>query len=210
MPDEPLELALRALGRKERSTAELTRWLAERGVSEEDVGATVDHLVEVGELDDARFARRYAEDKRALAGWGAERIRESLIARGVEPEDIEAAMAADEEPDQVVRAAALLARRASPVDSDRPRASARLSDAEGLHVRGRPRGDPGIRARVGGRLSPLAHVPGQSSLAGRPKRSSTSVANRSRAGPRLCGVTNEVTSVARGPSRVSTSSDSAV
>ena len=36
--DEPLELALRALGRKERSTAELTRWLAERGVSEEDGG----------------------------------------------------------------------------------------------------------------------------------------------------------------------------
>ena len=124
MPDEPLELALRALGRKERSTAELTRWLAERGVSEEDVTVTVDHLVEVGELDDARFARRYAEDKRELAGWGAERIRESLIARGVESEDIEAAMAADEEPNQVVRAAALLARRASPVDSDRGRARA--------------------------------------------------------------------------------------
>jgi regulatory protein len=124
VPDEPLELALRALGRKERSTAELTRWLAERGVSEEDVTVTVDRLVEVGELDDASFARRYAEDKRELAGWGAERIRESLIARGVESEDIEAAMAADEEPNQVVRAAALLARRASPVDSDRGRARA--------------------------------------------------------------------------------------
>jgi regulatory protein len=124
VPDGPLELALRALGRKERSTAELTRWLAERGVSEEDVTVTVDHLVEVGELDDARFARRYAEDKRELAGWGAERIRESLIARGVESEDIEAAMAADEEPNQIVRAAALLARRASPVDSDRGRARA--------------------------------------------------------------------------------------
>jgi regulatory protein len=124
VPDEPLELALRALGRKERSTAELTRWLAERGVSEEDVTITVDRLVEVGELDDASFARRYAEDKRELAGWGAERIRESLIARGVESEDIEAAMAADEEPNQVVRAAALLARRASPVDSDRGRARA--------------------------------------------------------------------------------------
>jgi regulatory protein len=124
VPDDPLELALRALGRKERSTAELTRWLAERGVSEEDVTVTVDHLVEVGELDDARFARRYAEDKRELAGWGAERIRESLIARGVESEDIEAAMAADEEPNQIVRAAALLARRASPVDSDRGRARA--------------------------------------------------------------------------------------
>jgi regulatory protein len=122
--DEPLELALRALGQKERSTAELMRWLAERGVSEEDVAATVDRLVEIGELDDARFARRYAEDKRELAGWGAERIRESLIARGVEPEHIEVAMAADEEPDQVVRAAALLARRASPVDSDSGRARA--------------------------------------------------------------------------------------
>jgi regulatory protein len=99
-------------------------WLTGRGVSDEDVAATVDRLVEIGELDDARFARRYAEDKRELAGWGAERIRESLIARGVEPEHIEAAMAADEEPDQVVRAAALLARRASAVDSDRARARA--------------------------------------------------------------------------------------
>jgi regulatory protein len=99
-------------------------WLTGRGVSDEDVAATVDRLVEIGELDDARFARRYAEDKRELAGWGAERIRESLIARGVEPEHIAAAMAADEEPDQVVRAAALLARRASAVDSDRARARA--------------------------------------------------------------------------------------
>jgi regulatory protein len=119
VPDEPLELALRALGRKEHSTAEL-----KRGVSEEDVTATVERLVEVGELDDARFARRYAEDKRELAGWGAERIREALIARGVEPEHIEAAMATDEEPDQVERATGLLAGRASPVDSERGRARA--------------------------------------------------------------------------------------
>jgi regulatory protein len=122
--DEPLELALRALGRKERSTVEMTRWLTERGVSDDDVAATVDRLAEVGELDDARFARRYAEDKRELAGWGAERIREALIARGVEPEDIEGAMAADEEPDQVERATGLLVRRASRVDSERGRARA--------------------------------------------------------------------------------------
>ena len=51
---------------------------------------------------------------------------------------------------------------------------------------------------------------GQSSLSGRPKRPRTSVANRSRAGPREYGVTNEVTSVARPPSRVSTSSERAV
>ena len=40
-------------------------------------------LIEAGALDDERFARRYAEDKRELRGWGPERIREALAARGV-------------------------------------------------------------------------------------------------------------------------------
>jgi hypothetical protein len=50
----------------------------------------------------------------------------------------------------------------------------------------------------------------QSSRSGRPKRSKTSAAKRCRAGPRVYGVTKEVTSVAWVPSRVSTSSDRAV
>ena len=78
MSDDPLELALRALGRRERSVAELSGWLAERGVAADDVDATIAHLEEIDQLDDAGFARRYAEDKRELAGWGAERIREDV------------------------------------------------------------------------------------------------------------------------------------
>jgi regulatory protein len=121
--EEPLELALRALGRRERSTAELTR-LLKHGVAEDDVEAAVAHLEDIGELDDARFARRYAEDKRELAGWGPERIRDALVERGVAPEHIEAALAADAGADQVERAIRLLERRGRPMNSEAARARA--------------------------------------------------------------------------------------
>jgi regulatory protein len=124
MADDAFELALAALGRKERSRAELAAWLRERGVDEDEVESTVGRLEAIGELDDARFARRYAEDKRELAGWGAERIRDALVARGIAPHEIEVALATDSDPVQVERAIELLARRGRPVGSDRERASA--------------------------------------------------------------------------------------
>jgi len=122
--DAALELALRALGRRERSSSELRSWLANRGVAEDEAEAVVAHLEGIGQLDDARFARRYADDKRELAGWGSERIREALLARGVAPEDIEPAVAADGPSEQLERASALLVRRAQPLDSERSRARA--------------------------------------------------------------------------------------
>ena len=124
MSDDPLELALRALGRRERSVAELSGWLAERGVAADEVDATVAHLEEIGQLDDAGFARRYAEDKRELAGWGADRIRDALLARGVAPEHIEAAVGGDGPAEQIDRAVELLVRRAEPLDEERDRSRA--------------------------------------------------------------------------------------
>jgi regulatory protein len=124
MADDAYELALDALGRKERSTAELATWLRVRGVAEHELEDAITRLTELGDLDDARFALRYAEDKRELAGWGAERIRDALLARGIAPEDIEAALGHDSESDQVERAAELLIRRGRPLDSDAARSSA--------------------------------------------------------------------------------------
>jgi regulatory protein len=124
LADDPLALALRALRRRERSRAELVRWLGERGVAEPEVHETVAHLEEVGELDDARFARRYAEDKRELAGWGADRIRAALEARGLASAEIEAALAEEDGASEVERATALLARRTEPLTSERSRARA--------------------------------------------------------------------------------------
>jgi SOS response regulatory protein OraA/RecX len=119
--EEPLAEALGALAQKERSVAELGEWLRDRGIPHEDAQAVLEHLIAIGTLDDAHFAARYAEDKRELAGWGSERIRDALLARGVGADDVEAALEGDEE---LGRAVSLLVERGVDLDDDRARGRA--------------------------------------------------------------------------------------
>lgn len=126
---DAFEAALAWLRHKERATAEVVAWLAGRGYASEEIEAQIARLTEIGELDDERFACRYAEDKRELRGWGPERIRESLASRGVASAHVETALEADSHDAQVQRASDLLARRGRPldVDGDRGRALAYLT-----------------------------------------------------------------------------------
>jgi regulatory protein len=78
-------------------------------------------LVEDGSIDDERFANRYAEDKRELAGWGPDRIRAALSERGVPEELIAEAIASEAEKDLVTRAAEVLTRNGSEVADERGR-----------------------------------------------------------------------------------------
>ncbi|MGZ5320794.1 MAG: regulatory protein RecX, partial [Solirubrobacterales bacterium] len=97
-------LALQALGQKERTEAELAALLRGRGVEEAELAEVLARLIDAEALDDERFAKRFAEDKRELRGWGPDRIAEALEARGVEEALIEAALAADDG-EQVARRA---------------------------------------------------------------------------------------------------------
>jgi len=81
--EDALGKALAALRRRERSCAELYEWLRERGYGPETCEETVSELTELGELDDERFAFAFAQDKRDLSGWGAERITATLAGRGI-------------------------------------------------------------------------------------------------------------------------------
>jgi regulatory protein len=108
LSEDAYELALKALSYKERTESELRSWLAERDVGEGEIEEVLALLAEAGAVDDASFARRYAEDKRTLAGWGPERITGALEARRVAREHIEAALAGEDEEVQVERAADLL------------------------------------------------------------------------------------------------------
>jgi regulatory protein len=121
---DSLALALTALSHKERSVAELGRWLGERGVAADEAEQTLAHLIEVGAVDDARFAARYAEDKRELAGWGSERIRAALLERGVGRADVEAAIGLDDDVTEVERAVALLRDRGTELGGERARSRA--------------------------------------------------------------------------------------
>ncbi len=120
-PDDPYDLALRALSYKERTESELRAWLAEREVAEAEIEEVIALLIEAGAIDDAGFARRYAEDKRQLAGWGPDRISTALQGRGVAPEHIDAALGPDDEEAQLERAVRLLGDRGMGCESERER-----------------------------------------------------------------------------------------
>src|SRR5512132_3824982 len=120
-PDDAYELALKALRYKERTESELRGWLAERGVEEAQIAEVIALLAEAGAIDDASFARRYAEDKRQLAGWGPDRIAKALEGRGVDRAHIEAALGGEDESSQLERAIALLGDRGMPCGTERER-----------------------------------------------------------------------------------------
>jgi regulatory protein len=120
-PRDPYELALKALSYKERTESELRGWLGERAVEEAEIEEVIGLLIEAGAVDDASFARRYAEDKRELAGWGPDRISKALEGRGVAREHVEAALAGEDEDAQLERAVALLGDRGLRCGSEQER-----------------------------------------------------------------------------------------
>ena len=109
---EAVETALGALARKERTVAEVRAWLEAHAYEPEAIEAAIERLRELDQLDDGRFARRYAEDKRELSGWGPERIADALRERGVGADAIHAALRANGEGgEETERAARLLVGR---------------------------------------------------------------------------------------------------
>ena len=118
------DLAWKALNRRERTVAELARHLADKRVEPEAIETVVGELREQGYLDDASYARRFAEDRRRLDGWGAERIERRLLALGIDRELVAAAVGEREPAEELEAALAILARRfpdppATPRERDR-------------------------------------------------------------------------------------------
>jgi regulatory protein len=120
-----LELAYRYLNRRDRTTEQMQRHLASRGVDEPAIDGAVAALVREAHLDDARYARTFAEDRRALDGWGPERIQGALLAAGIDAELVAAALGDRDASDELDAAIALLRRRCREVpttDRERERA----------------------------------------------------------------------------------------
>jgi regulatory protein len=113
-----LELAYRYLNRRERTETELRLHLTGKDLAASAVDEAVVELREQGYLDDARYARVFAQDKRALEGWGSERIRRALLQRGVGREHIAAALAEEGASAEAERARELLQHRFPSPPSD--------------------------------------------------------------------------------------------
>jgi regulatory protein len=122
---DALDLSFAYLGHRDRTVAEVRRHLERKRVEPAGIDGAIAELERQGYLDDARFARRFAEDRRRLDAWGAERIERRLVALGVDP-GIAAAAAADRDGhDELAAAVELLRRRlrtAPRTDRERERA----------------------------------------------------------------------------------------
>ena len=108
---EAIADAYRYLNRRERTQAEVRGHLEGMGFDPGDVEQAIAALVDDGQLDDARFARLLVQDKRELEGWGSDRIRQALLTRGIEVDQVEEALTAQDGGDEMERALELLRRR---------------------------------------------------------------------------------------------------
>jgi regulatory protein len=115
-----LDLSFRYLGPRARTEVELRRYLEGKRVEPETIAQALRSLRDQDYLNDARFAREFAEDKRLLEEWGADRIERKLLALGVPVELVRAAVDARDR-DAEAEAAMTLLRRRFPQLGDDPR-----------------------------------------------------------------------------------------
>jgi regulatory protein len=119
--ERAIQLAHRAVGRRERTVAELRTCLERKRVEPGAIDDAVAELTEAGLLDDARYAQAFADDKRYLDRWGSERIARELQRRGIAPELIESVLSDRSRDAELESALVLLAQRAPTVSDDRER-----------------------------------------------------------------------------------------
>jgi regulatory protein len=99
---EARQYAFLLLSYKARTTSELIQRLTRKGFSPDIVSSTIQRLAELKMVDDAGFARRFAEDRITIGHKGKWRVRGELLKRGVDRKQIDAAM--EQAPDETTAA----------------------------------------------------------------------------------------------------------
>ena len=108
---EARQYAFLLLSYKARTTSELKQRLARKGFSPDIVSSTLRRLAELKMIDDAGFARRFAEDRINIGHKGKWRVRGELLKRGIDRKQIDEAIA--EAPDETAAAKEVAAKYVS-------------------------------------------------------------------------------------------------
>ena len=114
-PDDPEAVArlicLRQLTAAPRTRAQLAETLRRRGVPEEAAEAVLGRFTEVGLIDDAMFASAWVESRHHGRGLGRRALAAELNQRGVDRDDIQAAVAKLSPETELATARALVERK---------------------------------------------------------------------------------------------------
>jgi regulatory protein len=135
--DDPYERArqvcLLMLTAAPRTSAQLADAMRRKGVLAEAADAVLSRLTEVGLIDDAAFARAWVESRHHSRGLSRRALTAELTRRGVQGEDVQAAVGALD-PDQEIATARRLVVKAMASTRGRP-PTARVRRLVGLLAR---------------------------------------------------------------------------
>ncbi len=88
----PMEYAMKYLTGKDRTVSEMQAYLDGKEFGEADVDATVNRLLELGLLNDERYAQRFVETRLASKPLSRRHLWEQLKSHGVDDAYINAAL----------------------------------------------------------------------------------------------------------------------
>jgi len=132
-PNHSHHYAITLLARRDYSSGELSRKLAERGYLEHAIGPVVEELLANNQLNDERYSQNFVA-YRARRGHGPARIRNELKTSGLSRSTIDDAVKGEEAPDFLELARTVRARKFGPEIPDDRKERAR--QARFLQYRG--------------------------------------------------------------------------
>lgn len=91
-PLSPMEYAMKYLTAKDRTVSEMQTYLDGKDFGEADVDATIARLMELGLLNDARYAQRFVETRLATKPISKRHLREQMKMHGLSDKDIDSAL----------------------------------------------------------------------------------------------------------------------
>ena len=103
----PMEYAMKHLAIKDRTVSEMKAYLDGKDFGEADVDATVARLLELGMLNDARYAQRFVETRTASKPISRRHLRDQLKSHGLSDADVEAALETVEDENEAENARAV-------------------------------------------------------------------------------------------------------
>ena len=132
-PNSSYAYAITLLARRDFSSGELSRKLADRGYVEIAIGPVVEELLASNKLNDERYSQNFVA-YRARRGHGPARIRSHLKTSGLDRSMIDEAVKGDDAPDFLALARAVRSRKFGPeIPADRKE---RARQARFLQYRG--------------------------------------------------------------------------
>lgn len=103
----PMEYAMKYLTVKDRTVSEMQKYLDGKDFGEADIDAAIARLIELGLLNDARYAQRFVETRLAAKPVSKRHLYEQLRGHGVGTAEIEAALASVDTDDELSNACAV-------------------------------------------------------------------------------------------------------